>query len=118
MDHTSTLSEDLYSRRPLRGHANSYTSPSRGDHRQNPWGGRYFIGCAGHVQGEFGRPIIDAGRTTAIVVKGSNMGKGPRHTTVGVTGKFDKNGVPIGAPLSGYDLENDGSTFKKKGGGI
>ena len=42
----------------------------------------------------------------------SNTGEGPRHTMVGETGKFDKNGVLGGAPLSGADLDNDGSTSK------
>ena len=60
-----------------------------------------------------GRPIRYDGIAPSVVAKGSYKVKGPRHTTVGETGKFDETVTLRGAPPSGYDMDNYGDTTKK-----
>ena len=56
-----------------------------------------------------GRSIMDEGRTFEGLTKGCDMGKGPRHKTVGKTGECDEAGVPRRAHPAGTDMDGDGA---------
>ena len=56
------------------------------------------------------RYIGDKVRASEGVKKGGDIGKGPRHTMVVETSKFDETGVPIGAPPIGTDKKHYDAT--------
>ena len=89
------------------------TNATSTDTRQNPWGGVDSSGGTGPAHGEGGRPIRDKVRAATGVAQVRNKGEGPRHTTVGVTGKFEKNVVMRGAPLSSAEMDNKCASDKR-----
>ena len=83
----------------------------------NPLGGVESSGSAGTAHGVGGMSIRDEGKAPTQVSKGSNMGKGHTQTTMGETGKFDKTGIPKGAPPSGAEMDSN-SDSTKRGRGV
>ena len=85
------------------------------DTRLTPWGGKDCSGGERPKHGKGGRPVRNAVRTSEELYKGDNTGEGPRHTTVGQTSKFYRNGFMGGTPLSVSDLDNYGDIAKGRG---
>ena len=102
---------------PPGGRADTDTSATRGYPRQPPGEEGDISGVTSPEHRAGVRPIRGDGGSPSGLADGRDTKKRPRYTMVGETGKFYESGVPRGYSPSGANINGDGATIKRGGGG-